>query len=148
MKDNTNHTAAIFFTVMLFLAVMTSIWYWYYKKNGGTATISGGLHAFSSSCVKKNLFQNSRDARPRAQRFQAFADDDGDSNNEFVMADSPSPYEAPTSLRENYASKEHHHQGNGRGAEQQCSGRGGRFSFAARDQPVRKLLINNTRRAL
>ena len=116
MKDNTNHTAAIFFTVMLFLAVMTSIWYWYYKKNGGTATISGGLHAFSSS-VKKNLFQNSRDARPRAQRFQAFADDDGDSNNEFVMADSPSPYEAPTSLRENYASKEHHHQGNESGGE-------------------------------
>ena len=116
MKDKTNHTAAIFFTVMLFLAVMTSIWYWYYKKNGGTATISGGLHAFSSS-VKKNLFQNSRDARPRAQRFQAFADDDGDSNNEFVMADSPSPYEAPTSLRENYASKEHHHQRNESGGE-------------------------------
>jgi len=68
--------------------------------------------------VKKNLFQNSRDARPR-QRFQAFADDDGDNNNnnEFVMADSPSPYVAPTSLRENCASKEHHHQRNESGGE-------------------------------
>ena len=111
LKDNESHTAAIFFIVLVFLAVIATIWYWYYKKNGGTGTISDGIREFSSSV--KNRFQSARwrfassssDARTN-QSFQVFSEED-EGNNEFAMADSLSAYVAPKTLRESHELKEH-----------------------------------------
>ena len=111
LKDNESHTAAIFFIVLVFLAVIATIWYWYYKKNGGTGTISDGIREFSSSV--KNRFQSARwrfassssDARTN-QLFQVFPEED-EGNNEFAMTDSLSAYVAPKTLRESHELKEH-----------------------------------------